>query len=163
MFPQLYNDYLANPTAEQFSTVPSYLGELERSTTLLNKEVEKTFVGLSSAAFKAKVGPSTLTSRRLGNMYSGSVWGAFASLLSTAESADLQGKRVALYSYGSGLAASFFSLKVRGDTSEIKEKLNLAERLSKVEVRSCEEFIEALKACLLVLVCVFRLLTRSLP
>ncbi|GAA6027486.1 hypothetical protein JCM8097_007885 [Rhodosporidiobolus ruineniae] len=140
-----YNDYLSNPTAERFASVPSHIGELERSSTLLNKEVEKTFVALSSADFKAKVGPSTLTSKRLGNMYSGSLYGALASLLDTVDSATLQGKRIALYSYGSGLAASFFSVRVRGDTSQIHEKLQLKQRVERSEVRSCEEFIAALK------------------
>ncbi|GAA5997775.1 hydroxymethylglutaryl-CoA synthase [Rhodotorula paludigena] len=141
----LYNDYLSNPSAEKFATVPSHIGELERSTTTLNKEVEKTFVALSSADFKAKVGPSTTTSRKLGNMYAGSLYGAFASLLDSVDAATLQGKRIAMYSYGSGLAASFFSIRVRGDTSEMHETLKLGERLAANQVRSCEEFIEALK------------------
>ncbi|GAA6007870.1 hypothetical protein JCM10207_004907 [Rhodosporidiobolus poonsookiae] len=140
-----YNDYLSNPTAERFASVPAHIGELERSTTLLNKEVEKTFVGLSGADFKSKVGPSTTTSKKLGNMYSGSLYGALASLLDSVDSATLQGKRIAMYSYGSGLAASFFSLRVKGDTSEIHEKLQLAKRLEGSQVRSCEEFIAALK------------------
>ncbi|GAA5849441.1 hypothetical protein JCM8547_000452 [Rhodosporidiobolus lusitaniae] len=141
----LYNDYLSNPTAEKFATVPAHLGELERSATLLNKEVEKTFTGLSSADFKAKVGPSTLTGKKLGNMYTGSLYGSLASLLENVDATGLKDKRVAMYSYGSGLAASFFSLKVKGDTSEIHEKLQLKARLEKNQVRSCEEFIAALK------------------
>ncbi|GAA5903740.1 hypothetical protein JCM6882_003401 [Rhodosporidiobolus microsporus] len=141
----VYNDYLSNPTAERFASVPSHLGELPRDQTLLNKEVEKTFTTLSAASFKEKVGPATLTSKKLGNLYTGSLYAALASLLDTVDSATLQGKRVAMYSYGSGLAASFFSLKVKGDTSEIHEKLQLKARLEKNQVRSCEEFIEALK------------------
>ncbi|POY71884.1 hypothetical protein BMF94_5245 [Rhodotorula taiwanensis] len=141
----MYNDYLSNPSAERFSSVPAHILDLERSSTLLNKEVEKTFVGLSSADFKAKVGPSTLTSRKLGNMYSASLYGALASLLDTAEPSALQGKRIAMYSYGSGLAASFFSIAVKGDTTEIHDRLKLNEQLEANQVRPCEEFVAALK------------------
>ncbi|GAA6051380.1 hypothetical protein JCM3770_004511 [Rhodotorula araucariae] len=141
----MYNDYLSNPTAEKFATVPAHLGELDRATTVLNKEVEKTFTTLSAAEFKAKVGPATLTSKKLGNMYTGSLYGALASLLDSVDSQTLQGKRVAMYSYGSGLAASFFSLRVKGDTSEMHDKLQLKQRLEKNQVRSCEEFVEALQ------------------
>ncbi|GAA5870250.1 hypothetical protein JCM3774_004622 [Rhodotorula dairenensis] len=141
----MYNDYLSNPTAERFSAIPSHFLDLERSSTLLNKEVEKAFVSLSSADFKAKVGPSTLTSRKLGNMYSASLYGALASLLDTAEPSALQGKRIAMYSYGSGLAASFFTLRVKGDTSEIHDRLKLKEQLEQNQVRPCEEFVAALK------------------
>ncbi|KPV75267.1 uncharacterized protein RHOBADRAFT_36114 [Rhodotorula graminis WP1] len=141
----LYNDYLSNPTADKFATVPAHLGELDRATTVLNKEVEKTFTALSSAEFKAKVGPATLTSKKLGNMYTGSLYGALASLLDGVDSATLQGKRVAMYSYGSGLAASFFSLRVKGDTSEMQSKLDLKQRLENNQVRPCEEFVQALQ------------------
>ncbi|KAM0750580.1 hydroxymethylglutaryl-CoA synthase [Meredithblackwellia eburnea MCA 4105] len=140
-----YNDYLSNPTAAKYASIPPALGELDRSTTLLNKEVEKAFIALSAGDFKAKTGPSTLTSKKLGNMYTASVYGALASLIDTVPSAELQGKRVAMYSYGSGLAASFFSLRVRGDTSEMREKLQLKERLEKMVVRSCQEYLDALK------------------
>ncbi|BGP15908.1 hypothetical protein JCM10213_003663 [Rhodosporidiobolus nylandii] len=141
----MYNDYLSNPNAERFAAVPPSFLELERSSTLLNKDVEKTFVALSKADFASKVGPSTLTSKKLGNLYTGSLYAAFASLLDSTDSATLQGKRIALYSYGSGLAASFFSVRVKGDTTEIHEKLQLKQKVEKMQVRSCEEFIEALK------------------
>lgn len=85
-------------------------------------------------------------------MYSGSVYGALASLLNNVESADLQDKRIAMYSYGSGLAATFFSIKVKGSTEEIKRNLQLNERLEKNQVRSCEEFLKALEVRLLSLV-----------
>ena len=140
----MYNDFLSNPSAEKFAGVPQELKELDRATTLLNKDVEKAFIAASKDAFTAKVLPSTLTSKKLGNMYAGSLYGALASLLSTTDSATLQGKRVGLYSYGSGLAASFFSLRVTGDTSEIQKQLDLKNRLDQVEVRPCSEYIQAL-------------------
>ncbi|KAI5475761.1 hypothetical protein MNV49_000890 [Pseudohyphozyma bogoriensis] len=140
-----YNDYLSNPTAPQFADIPASLGELDRANTLLNKDVEKAFMAHTKESFKTKVGPSTLTSKKLGNMYAASVYGSLASLLDTVDSDELQGKRIALYSYGSGLAATMFTARVKGSTKEIKEKLQLKERLDKMEVRSCEEYVAALK------------------
>lgn len=141
----MYNDYLSNSALERFASVPTHFRDLERSSTLLNKEVEKAFVALSSADYKAKVVPSTMTSQKLGNMYSASLYGALASLLDTAEPSALQGKRIAMYSYGSGLAASFFTLAVKGDTTEIHSRLKLKEQLEANQVRPCEEFVAALK------------------
>lgn len=99
----------------------------------------------SKDLFNKKTQPSTLTSKKLGNMYAASVYGSLASLLDTAAPEDLAGKRIALYSYGSGLAASFFTMRVKGSTAEMKEKLNLAARLDKMEVRPCTEYVAALK------------------
>ena len=74
----MYNDYLSNPTSPKFASVPAELLALDRAKTLMNKDVEKTFVGLSAAAFKAKTGPATLASKKLGNMYTASLYGALA-------------------------------------------------------------------------------------
>ncbi len=64
-----------------------------------------------------------------GNMYCASVWGGLASLVGHVDSAALQGKRIGLFSYGSGLAASFCSFRVAGSTEEIARVLDIAERL----------------------------------
>lgn len=101
----------------------------------------------SKGLFAAKTLPSTLTSKKLGNLYTASLYASLASLIDTVPSATLQGKRIAMFSYGSGLAASFFTIRVRGDTSEMKEKLDLVKRLDKMEVRSCEEYVAALQVC----------------
>ena len=83
-------------------------------------------------------------SRRLGNMYTASLYGCLASLLATVEPAQLKDKRVSLFSFGSGCASSFFTLRVKGDTSEIKGKMQLIERLSTMSVVPPEEFVAAL-------------------
>lgn len=42
----------------------------------------------------------------------------------------LAGKRVMMFSYGSGLAATLFSLKVNGDVSFIRDTVKVDERLA---------------------------------
>lgn len=146
--PQLYNDYLSNPTAARFESIDPALALLPRSETILNKDIEKAFVALSKSLFAAKSLPTMLTSKKLGNMYSASLYGALASLLDATPSEALQGKRIGMFSYGSGLAASFFTLRVAGSTQKMQKELNLQERLSKMQVRSCEEYVKALEVTL---------------
>ncbi|KAM0787550.1 hypothetical protein ACM66B_003620 [Microbotryomycetes sp. NB124-2] len=140
-----YNDYLTNPTHAKFKDVPAEFKDLDRAKTILNKDIEKCFVGITKEDFKRKVGPSTLTSRKLGNMYAGSLYGSLASLINAVPSAELQNKRVGLYSYGSGLAASFFTAKVVGNTDAMRKNLDLDARIAKMHVRPVQEFLDALE------------------
>lgn len=60
--------------------------------------------------FDARVEPSLGLSRRIGNIYSGSMYLGLASLLENAPSrAALAGSRVGFFSYGSGASARVFS------------------------------------------------------
>lgn len=142
---QLYMDYLSNPSAPEFANVDPAIQSMPRSKSLLDKACEKTFVGLSSSLYKGAVWPSTQCLRRLGNMYTAAVYGALASIVDAVEPTQLQGKKIALFSFGSGLAASFFTIRVKGDTSRIRDTLKLNERLAAVAVRPPQDFIDALK------------------
>jgi hydroxymethylglutaryl-CoA synthase len=125
----LYNDYIANPTSPSFADVPAELRDMEYERSLSDKVVEKTFMGLTKKRFNERVGPSIQVPTMCGNMYCGSVYGGLVSLLANVDSATLEGKRIGVYSYGSGLASSLFSLKVNGSTETIQKTLNLQERL----------------------------------
>lgn len=78
-------------------------------------------------------------------MYTASLYGCLASLLSKVAPADILGKRVSLFAFGSGCAASFFTLRVKGDTSEIRDKLDLLNRLASMKVVHPQEFVDALE------------------
>lgn len=125
----LYNDYLQNPEAEIFKDVPAEIKELSYEASISDKTVEKTFIGLAKKRFAQRVQPSIQVPTQCGNMYCASVYASLVSLLSNVSSDDLQGKRVTIFSYGSGLASSMFSLKVRGSTKELSEKIDLQKRL----------------------------------
>lgn len=125
----LYNDYLADPANPLFKEVPAELRDMDYNTSVTDKTVEKTFMALAKKRFAARVQPSIQVPTMCGNMYCASVYASFVSLLSNVKSEQLQGKRVAIFSYGSGLASSMFSLKVNGSTQEMVEKMNLHERL----------------------------------
>ncbi|KAM0689128.1 hypothetical protein Q7P36_011205 [Cladosporium allicinum] len=125
----LYNDYLTNPENPIFAEVPADIKNLTYEQTISDKTVEKTFMALAKKRFNARVQPSIQVPTMCGNMYCGSVYGSLVSLLANVSSADLQGKRVGIFSYGSGLAASMFSLKVRGNTDELVKQVDLHTRL----------------------------------
>ena len=82
--------------------------------------------------------------RRCGNMYTASLYGGLASLLASVEPADIKGKRISMFAFGSGLASSFFTIKVRGDTTEIRQKMDLIHRLESMQVVPCQQYVDAL-------------------
>ena len=125
----LYNDYLNDSSLPIFAEVAPELRDMEYKKSLTDKTIEKTFMGLAKKRFAERVQPSIQVPTMCGNMYCGSVYGGFVSLLSNIVPKQLEGKRVGFFSYGSGLASSLFSAKVVGDISEMAEKLNLHTRL----------------------------------
>lgn len=73
-----------------------------------------------------------ILSKTLGNIYTGSLYTGLISLL---ESSEIENKNILMFSYGSGLMASMFTLHIRGDVKHIKSIINLQERLaSRIEI-----------------------------
>jgi hydroxymethylglutaryl-CoA synthase len=125
----LYNDFLSDPSHPLFANVAPELRDLDYQASLTDKAVEKTFLGLAKKRFAERVQPSIQVPTMCGNMYCGSVYGGLVSLISNVPPKAWQGKRIGIFSYGSGLASSMFSMKVVGDTSKMCEKLDLQSRL----------------------------------
>ncbi|KAI8002816.1 Hydroxymethylglutaryl-CoA synthase [Camellia lanceoleosa] len=67
---------------------------------------------VAKALYDAKVHPTTLVPKQVGNMYTVSLYAAFASLIHKKHS-SLVGQRIVMFSYGSGLTATMFSFRVR--------------------------------------------------
>ena len=125
----LYHDYLADPDSAAFADVSPELRDMDYEKSLTDKGVEKTFMGLTKKRFQERVQPSIQVATNCGNMYCASVWGGLASIIAHIDSATLQGKRIGVFSYGSGLAASFLSFRVRGSTEQISKILDIPARL----------------------------------
>ncbi|ROW08478.1 hypothetical protein VMCG_03022 [Cytospora schulzeri] len=125
----MYHDFLADPDSPAFADVPKEVRDMDYKTSLTDKVVEKSFMTLTKKKFQERVNPAIQVATMCGNMYCGSVWGGLASLLSHVSSSDLDGKRIGLFSYGSGLAASFCSFKVVGSTEQMSKVLNIPARL----------------------------------
>jgi hydroxymethylglutaryl-CoA synthase len=143
----LYNDWLVNPTHPKFADLPTpeVFEALSYEASVSDKSLEKAFVTLAKGAFDSTVEPSMSCARRCGNMYTASLYGGLASIISNVYAEELKGKRISMFAYGGGLAASFFTIHVKGDTSEIQEKLDLLKRLGDMEVVACQEFVDSLQ------------------
>ena len=125
----LYNDYRADPENPVFESVPKELRDIDYRASLTDKTVEKTFLGLSKKQFQSRVYPGIQVPTMCGNMYCASLYSSLVALISNIPADQMTGRRVGLFSYGSGLASSFFSLRVTGDVSSMSQALNLHERL----------------------------------
>lgn len=110
-----------------------------------DKVSEKTFMTLSKPRFDAKVAPTTMAGKRLGNTYSASLYMGLASLISSKQDADLLGKTLSMFSYGSGCASTFFAAKIVGDLSHIRHNLNLKQRLESVKVNTVQDYLDAIE------------------
>lgn len=141
-----YNDFVNSPSAPQFANIPSPDTILATSynASLTDKSLEKTFIAASKATYSKKVEPTMYCSKRLGNTYTASLYSCLASLLSSVEPSELKSKRLSMFAFGSGCASSFFTLRVKGDTSEIQEKMDLLKRLGSTKVVPCQEYVDAL-------------------
>ncbi|KAL8812023.1 MAG: hypothetical protein Q9200_001355 [Gallowayella weberi] len=125
----LYNDFLINPEKPIFESVPQEILNLDYQTSISDKTIEKTFGALAKKKFTTRVQPGIVVPTMCGNMYTASVYGSLVGLLSNFAGEDIAGKRIGIFSYGSGLASSLFSVKVVGDVSEMVSKLDLHKRL----------------------------------
>ncbi|CRK18719.1 hypothetical protein BN1708_017693, partial [Verticillium longisporum] len=132
----LYHDYLANADNAAFAEVAPELRDMEYETSLTDKVVEKTFMGLTKKKFQERVSPGIQVATLCGNMYCASVWGGLASLIYHVDDAALVGKRVGLFSYGSGLASSFMSFRIESSVAPIQKVLDIRSRLEARRVLS---------------------------
>lgn len=138
----LYNDFRANPSL--YPDVDFKLATEDYEKSLVDKTIEKTFVNVSKQLQKERVAPSLIVPTNTGNMYTGSVYAALASLIFFVGSDALQNKRIGLFSYGSGLAASLFSCKVVGDLSQIVSVLDLDHKLKSRKVETPQDYESAI-------------------
>lgn len=136
---------MRNPSSPLFANVPESVQSLDKTKTYTDKTVEKAFIGVAAEHYKSAVVPGSDCVARCGNMYTASLYGALASVIASSPEGIEVGKRIGMYAFGSGCAASFFALRVAGSTKEIAEKMRLKERLASMDVRPCQEYVDALK------------------
>eukprot|EP00049_Salpingoeca_infusionum_P018593 m.357923 g.357923 ORF g.357923 m.357923 type:complete len:508 (-) comp17988_c0_seq1:359-1882(-) len=117
---------------DSIESLDKYRG-IPLAETYNDRHLQKALSSYTKPIYNEKVQPSELITKQCGNSYCGSLYAGLLSLI--ANKADtLQDKRIMMFSYGSGLAASLFSLKVRDDVTFIRDTANVKERL---EARTC--------------------------
>jgi len=123
----LWNDFVhgsTNPTLAKLAPFKN----LSKEDSYMDKNLQKVLDEISVAGFNKQVDPSTLLARRLGNTYCGSLYGGLMSLLGNAAD-DLLKKRILMFSYGSGLAATMFSLTPRSSLKPLLSKFDFSKKL----------------------------------
>lgn len=145
----LYNDFKSNPGAFKEKLEPEVfdlISALTYEQSLTDRNLEKVFLGLAKAESAKRVTPALKVATNTGNMYTASCWSSLASVLYFVGNDALQGKKISVFSYGSGLASTFLSLNVVGDVSAITKVLDLDYKLGEGRTqRTPQEYVEAIE------------------
>lgn len=146
----LYDDFLRNASSID-EAAKEKLGPfltLSGDESYQSRDLEKVTQQLAKSLYNAKVQPTTLIPKQVGNMYTASLYAAFASLIHNKNS-SLAGKRVILFSYGSGSSATMFSLQLREgqhpfSLSNIANVMDVARKLKSRHEFPPDKFVETM-------------------
>ncbi len=100
-----------------------------------DEEREKRF----KETFDKMVAPGLFGAREVGNIYTGSVYMGLISLLE-AEKEKVAGKKVGIFSYGSGCGAEFLICNIKEKVGNILDSLNFRKQLDRREKISIEHY-----------------------
>nr|AHK61014.1 3-hydroxy-3-methylglutaryl-coenzyme A synthase [Aquilaria sinensis] len=147
----LFNDFLRNASYidEAAKEKLAAFSNLTSDESYQSRDLEKASQQVAKPFYDAKVQPTTLIPKLVGNMYTASLYAAFASLLHNKHS-ELSGKRVILFSYGSGLTSTMFSLQLHEgqhpfSLSNIATVMNVSGKLKSRHEFPPEKFVETMK------------------
>nr|XP_034956278.1 hydroxymethylglutaryl-CoA synthase, cytoplasmic isoform X1 [Zootoca vivipara] len=140
----LLNDFLNDQTPTKENGIYSGLEafrDIKLEDTYFDRDVEKAFMKASAEIFSQKTKASLLVSNQNGNMYTPSVYGCLASILAQYSPQQLAGQRIGVFSYGSGFAATLYSIKVSQDatpgSSLDKITASLSDLKARLDSRKC--------------------------
>lgn len=147
------NDFLATPAEERCDNHPELekFKETKLEESYFDRDVEKAFMAASKEQFESKTKAGLKVATNVGNMYTPSLYGGLVSYMISAPLEDIAGRKVALFSYGSGLASSFFSLRISNEFGPDSSLARFVGLLSDVDSRlearhkvTPEEFVNTL-------------------
>ncbi|XP_057674758.1 hydroxymethylglutaryl-CoA synthase, cytoplasmic isoform X2 [Corythoichthys intestinalis] len=134
----MLNDFLNHPCPNTetgpFSGLEAFR-DVKPEETYFDRDVEKAFMKASADLFERKTKLSLLISNQNGNMYTPSVYGCLASVIAQHTSSQLAGQRIGVFSYGSGFAATLYSLRVSQDHTPGSALDKLISSMSDLKVR----------------------------
>lgn len=127
------NDFIqSSEKAEKFPGLESF-NTVKLEDSYFDRDVEKAFMNYSKDIFYKKTNPSLLIASQVGNMYTPSLYGGLVSLLISKSASELAGNKIGLFSYGSGLAASLFSISVTKDSDKDSDLYKLVSSLDHIK------------------------------
>ncbi|KAL1333657.1 hypothetical protein HN51_062522 [Arachis hypogaea] len=147
----VFNDILKNPSlmGETAKEKLAPFVTLSSEESYQSRDLEKVSQQVVKPLYDEKVQPGTLIPKQIGNTYTASLYAAFISLLHNKNS-TLASKRVILFSYGSGLTSTMFSLQINEgqhpfSLSNIAKVLDIAAKLKSRHEFPPAKFVETLK------------------
>jgi hydroxymethylglutaryl-CoA synthase len=99
-------------------------GKMARKAHRCRRAIDGLTEQAADESFAEEVSSSLIFPSQVGNVYTGSLYLALASLLHH-EAAGLEGRRIGLFSYGSGCAAEFFAGHVVAEAGALARQLDL--------------------------------------
>ncbi|GMH29807.1 hypothetical protein Nepgr_031650 [Nepenthes gracilis] len=146
-----FNDFLRNASSVDEDAVGKLapFSTLSKDESYQSRDLEKASQQAAKPLYDEKVQPTTLIPKQIGNTYTASLYTALASLIHNKHS-SLVGNRVVMFSYGSGLTATMFSLKLNEgrhpfSLSNIGMAMNIAEKLKVRHEFPPGKFVETLE------------------
>ena len=130
-------DFMNTPkpeVANKFGEVAKF-HDIKLEDTYFDRDIEKAFMALSDKDFEAKTQPSLYVANLVGNMYTPSVYSGLVSLLINKPLEKLANSKVGVFSYGSGLTSSMYSITIDGDIGKYSALSKLVQNLSYVKVQ----------------------------
>lgn len=116
-------DFLRQDSTKIPANLAKFHG-VDLKNTYFDRDIEKAFLTLSEQDFLQKTKPSLMIANQVGNMYTPSVYSGLMSLLISKPLEQLVGNKVAIFSYGSGLASSMYSLTITNDQDRLAKLVN---------------------------------------
>lgn len=98
--------------------------------TYMDKEFNKVTIEASQALFDEKVAPNMEFNRRLGNMYTASLYAQLINLIARFPTSVMKDKRILLYSYGGGCESGVFPIRFNLDTVKSTTEYNLMAKIA---------------------------------
>ncbi|XP_043463417.1 hydroxymethylglutaryl-CoA synthase 1 [Leptopilina heterotoma] len=127
-------DFLQLPQDESTKRFP-HLTKFQNAkleTTYFDRDIEKAFLDVSKQDYEKKTKPSLFVANLVGNMYTPSVYSGLVSLLISKPIEELAGNKVGIFSYGSGLASSMYSMRITDNCAKSSELARLIDNLKYV-------------------------------
>ncbi|XP_050296610.1 hydroxymethylglutaryl-CoA synthase 1 [Anthonomus grandis grandis] len=141
------NDFVKTSADKKKSQYPGFeaFENVKLQDSYFDRDVEKAFLNVSKECFDKKTKPSLLVATNVGNMYTSSLYGGLVSYIVSKNMSELENNRVALFSYGSGLASSFYSLTIKPSSAlkTLKDNLNYVKPLLEKRIKIAPEKFEA--------------------
>lgn len=101
------------------------LRDMPLEETYMDKEFNKVTIEASQTLFNVKVAPNMEFNRRLGNMYTASLYAQLINLIARSPPSEVINKRILLYSYGGGCESGVFPMRFKLDTPKAKSEYEL--------------------------------------